>query len=73
MLHRYVRNRQPSNAIVQSTEHAEHYGLRHEVVARTGGDLLDRVTERGKWPSHRNRWCTVDCTKSSLATKELVW
>lgn len=43
-------------------EHAEHYGLRHEVVARTGGDLLDRVTERGKWPSHRNRWCTVDCT-----------
>ncbi|WP_216907550.1 phosphoadenosine phosphosulfate reductase domain-containing protein [Nocardia noduli] len=41
-------------------EHAEHYALRHEVVARTGGDLLDRVTERGKWPSHRNRWCTSD-------------
>ncbi|MEV6256728.1 phosphoadenosine phosphosulfate reductase family protein [Nocardia sp. NPDC051929] len=41
-------------------EHAEHYGLRHEVVARTGGDLLDRVAERGKWPSHRRRWCTSD-------------
>ncbi|WP_051047110.1 phosphoadenosine phosphosulfate reductase domain-containing protein [Nocardia asiatica] len=41
-------------------EHAEHYGLRHEVVARTGGDLLDRVAERGKWPSHRIRWCTSD-------------
>ncbi|WP_174187528.1 phosphoadenosine phosphosulfate reductase family protein [Nocardia asiatica] len=45
-------------------EHADHYGLRHEVVARTGGDLLDRVTERGKWPSHRNRWCTSDFKRS---------
>ncbi|WP_082393603.1 phosphoadenosine phosphosulfate reductase domain-containing protein [Nocardia arizonensis] len=45
-------------------EHAEYYGLRHEVVARTGGDLLDRVTERGKWPSHRNRWCTSDFKRS---------
>ncbi|MGY1898330.1 hypothetical protein [Nocardia gipuzkoensis] len=43
-------------------EHAVHYGLRHEVVARTGGDLLDRVAERGKWPSHRRRWCIVDWT-----------
>ncbi len=41
-------------------EHALHYGLRHEVVARTGGDLLARVAEHGKWPSHRTRWCTSD-------------
>ncbi|MGW4367015.1 phosphoadenosine phosphosulfate reductase domain-containing protein [Nocardia takedensis] len=46
-------------------EHAAHYGLRHEVVARVGGDLLDRVTERGKWPSPRIRWCTSDFKRST--------
>ncbi|MGY1984369.1 hypothetical protein [Nocardia gipuzkoensis] len=46
--------------VALAREHAEHYGLRHELVARTGCDLLDRVAERGKWPDKDRRWCAVD-------------
>ncbi|MFI9410138.1 phosphoadenosine phosphosulfate reductase domain-containing protein [Nocardia gamkensis] len=47
-------------------EHAEHYGLRHERVARTGCDLLDRVAERGKWPDKDRRWCTSDFKRGPI-------
>ncbi|WP_433678168.1 phosphoadenosine phosphosulfate reductase family protein [Nocardia sp. CA-119907] len=47
-------------------EHAEHYGLRHEIVARSGCDLLDRVAERGKWPDRGRRWCTSDFKRGPI-------
>ncbi|MGW4330457.1 phosphoadenosine phosphosulfate reductase domain-containing protein [Nocardia sp. NPDC004573] len=47
-------------------EHAEHYRLRHELVARTGCDLLDRVAERGKWPDRDRRWCTSDFKRGPI-------
>ncbi|WP_228994688.1 phosphoadenosine phosphosulfate reductase family protein [Streptomyces sp. DH8] len=43
-----------------AAEHAAFYGLRFEVVARTGGGLIDRIEERGMFPSADNRWCTSD-------------
>lgn len=46
---------------------AEHYGVRFEVVKRTGCDLLDRVRERGKWPGMgRTRYCTSDFKRSPI-------
>ncbi|MEU2258469.1 phosphoadenosine phosphosulfate reductase family protein [Nocardia xishanensis] len=47
-------------------EHAEHYGLRHVLVSRTGCDLLDRVAERGKWPDRNRRWCTSDFKRGPI-------
>jgi 3'-phosphoadenosine 5'-phosphosulfate sulfotransferase (PAPS reductase)/FAD synthetase len=41
-------------------EQARHYGVRFEVVSRPQGDLLQHVTERGKWPSSTARYCTSD-------------
>ena len=41
-------------------EHADHYGLRLEVVARPQGDLLEHVRQRGMWPSATTRYCTSD-------------
>ncbi|MEV5677040.1 phosphoadenosine phosphosulfate reductase family protein [Streptomyces sp. NPDC052179] len=43
-----------------AAEHAAFYGLRFEVVARTGAGLIDRIEERGMFPSADNRWCTSD-------------
>jgi 3'-phosphoadenosine 5'-phosphosulfate sulfotransferase (PAPS reductase)/FAD synthetase len=42
-------------------EHAKHYGIRFEVVRRTGRggiDLLGEIRHRGKWPSNTERYCT---------------
>jgi hypothetical protein len=41
-------------------------GLRHELVARTGCDLLDRVAEHGKWPDKDRRWCTSDFKRGPI-------
>jgi len=42
-------------------EHAEHYGLRFEVVAnRNWPDLLARIVSRGRWPDAANRYCTSE-------------
>ncbi|WP_432001610.1 phosphoadenosine phosphosulfate reductase family protein [Streptomyces sioyaensis] len=43
-----------------AAEHAATYGLRFEVVSRTGLDLVDRIEERGMFPDASNRWCTSD-------------
>ena len=39
---------------------AAHYGIPFAVVRRTGGDLLDYVATRGKWPSSTAPYCTSD-------------
>lgn len=43
-----------------AAEHAAHYRLRFEKIARPQGDLLARVNERGRWPDAKRRWCTSD-------------
>lgn len=48
-----------------AAEHAAHYGLRFEIVARRKADgtvdtILDRVAQRGLWPDAKRRWCTSD-------------
>ncbi|GGZ23439.1 hypothetical protein GCM10010387_15760 [Streptomyces inusitatus] len=43
-----------------AAEHAAAYGLRFEVVARTGSGLIERIEERGMFPDAENRWCTSD-------------
>lgn len=43
-----------------AAEHAAHYGLRFEKIARPQGDLLDHVASRGMWPSSTARYCTSD-------------
>jgi 3'-phosphoadenosine 5'-phosphosulfate sulfotransferase (PAPS reductase)/FAD synthetase len=47
---------------------ARHYGLRFEVVRRNGGDLLDYVRKRGKWPSAKARYCTSDFKRGPVRT-----
>ncbi|MFK0149923.1 hypothetical protein ACIQUZ_33080 [Streptomyces griseus] len=47
-------------AVEPAAEHAAFYRLRFEVVARTGGGVIDRIEERGMFPSADNRWCTSD-------------
>lgn len=39
-------------------EHAEHYGVRFEVVKRRCRPLLEEIRKRGKWPSATQRYCT---------------
>lgn len=46
--------------------HAERYGLRFEIAAARNGDLLDRVRQRGMWPSPAQRWCTSDLKRGPL-------
>jgi 3'-phosphoadenosine 5'-phosphosulfate sulfotransferase (PAPS reductase)/FAD synthetase len=46
----------------------ERYGIRFEVVSRNGADLLDRVAERGKWPSAAARYCTSDFKRGPVRT-----
>ncbi|MFJ1757620.1 phosphoadenosine phosphosulfate reductase family protein [Kitasatospora sp. NPDC088134] len=49
-----------------AAEHAAHYGLRFEVVRREGSSLVERVEERGMWPSADNRWCTSDFKRGPI-------
>lgn len=56
-----------------AAEHAGHYGLRFEVVARrtangTVDTILDRVAQRGMWPDARRRWCTSDSKRGPVRT-----
>lgn len=39
---------------------------RFEVVKRTGGDLLEYVRRRGKWPSSQQRYCTSDFKRGPI-------
>lgn len=53
-------------------EHAAHYGVEFRVERAPRGDLLERVEERGMWPSPAMRWCTSDlkrgpCSRSLTA------
>lgn len=50
-----------------AAEHAAHYGLRFEVVARDKGDLLAQIEERGMFPSSTARYCTSDQKTSQVA------
>ena len=47
---------------------AAHYGIPFGVVRRTGGDLLDYVATRGKWPSNTARYCTSDFNRGPVRT-----
>lgn len=51
-----------------AAEHAAAYGLRFEVVARNGADLIDRIEERGMFPDAANRWCTSDFKRGPVRT-----
>ena len=48
--------------------HAEHYGLRLEIVSRTKNDLLDHARARGKWPGSTTRYCTSEHKRGPIAT-----
>lgn len=41
-------------------EHACHYGLRFEKIARPQGDLLTHIEQRGMFPDAARRYCTSD-------------
>lgn len=43
-----------------AAEHAAHYGLRFEKIARPQGDLLDHIEKRGMFPDAARRYCTSD-------------
>lgn len=45
---------------------SEHYGLRFIVTKRNGGDLLEYVRRRGKWPSAKQRYCTSDFKRGPI-------
>lgn len=45
---------------------ATHYGVRFEVVRRPQGDLLDRIEQRGQWPSPKQRYCTSDLKRGQI-------
>jgi 3'-phosphoadenosine 5'-phosphosulfate sulfotransferase (PAPS reductase)/FAD synthetase len=47
-------------------EHADHYGVRFEVVKRNQGDLLTHVRQRGMWPSSTARYCTSDHKRAQV-------
>jgi 3'-phosphoadenosine 5'-phosphosulfate sulfotransferase (PAPS reductase)/FAD synthetase len=52
--------------------HAEHYGLRFEVVTRLKDgrpqDLLDHIQDRRMWPSREARYCTSDMKRGPILT-----
>lgn len=48
-------------------EHAEHYGLRFEAIARPQGDLLAHIEDRGMFPSSQARYCTSDHKTGQVA------
>jgi 3'-phosphoadenosine 5'-phosphosulfate sulfotransferase (PAPS reductase)/FAD synthetase len=43
-----------------AAEHAAHYGLRFEKIARPQGDLLAHIEQRGMFPDAARRYCTSD-------------
>jgi 3'-phosphoadenosine 5'-phosphosulfate sulfotransferase (PAPS reductase)/FAD synthetase len=45
---------------------SEHYGLRLITTKRNGGDLLEYVRRRGKWPSPKQRYCTSDFKRGPI-------
>ena len=45
---------------------ADHYGIELRIEKRTGGDLLDYVRRRGKWPSSKQRFCTSDFKRGPI-------
>ena len=45
---------------------ANHYGIRFIVVKKKRVDLLERVEERGMWPSSTERWCTSDFKRAQV-------
>jgi len=47
-------------------EHAEHFGIRFEIVSKPGSDLLERIRERGKFPDPARRWCTSDFKRGPI-------
>jgi 3'-phosphoadenosine 5'-phosphosulfate sulfotransferase (PAPS reductase)/FAD synthetase len=48
-------------------EQAAHYGIRFEVVKRNGGDLLEYIEARGKFPGPGPaRYCTSDFKRSPI-------
>lgn len=56
-----------------AAEHADHYRIRFETVARRRADgtietIADRVAEGKKWPDARNRWCTSDHKRGPIRT-----
>ena len=51
-----------------AAEQASLYGLRFEVVSAGGGDLLERVEQRGMWPDAARRWCTSDLKRGPIYT-----
>lgn len=56
-----------------AAEHAAHYGLRFELIARTAADghtetILERVAQRGMWPAAKTRWCTSDHKRGPIRT-----
>jgi 3'-phosphoadenosine 5'-phosphosulfate sulfotransferase (PAPS reductase)/FAD synthetase len=47
-------------------EHAAHYGLRIERIARPQGDLLTHIEQRGMFPSSTARYCTSDHKRGQI-------
>lgn len=43
-----------------AAEHAAHYGVRFEKIARPQGDLLAQIEQRGRFPDNARRYCTSD-------------
>src|SRR5438045_8165707 len=50
-------------------EQARHYGLAFTAVSRPQGDLLNRILQRGMFPSPTVRWCTSDHKRGPVRTK----
>jgi len=48
-------------------QQAEAYGLKFVVVSRPQGDLIDRIKDRGRWPSPAQRYCTSDLKRNQIA------
>lgn len=49
-----------------AAEHAAHYGVRFQKVARPQGDLLTHIEQRGMFPSSTTRYCTSDHKRGQI-------